>query len=211
VAAEFIGLFTDYFSAKAVFYKESLFKDDLGKTIASPIVTFTDDPFLKDGAATRAFDSEGAASKMTSLIENGVLKNFLTNSVYAKRMKLPQTASGARSARSELGIAISNLVVKPGTETLEQLLAKYPKVIYITDFTGYHAGFQESSGDFSLQSEGELWENGKRVKPLCNFVTAGNVRQLLKDVEAVSSRRLKPTDSVVCPDLLIRSLSVAGK
>lgn len=211
VAAELIGLMSDYFSAKAVYLKESLFKDDLGKTIASPVVTFIDDPFLKDGAATRAFDSEGAPSQMTSLIENGVLKNFLTNSVYSKRMNLPATSSAARSARSQLDISVSNLIVKTGTKSLEELLATYPKVIYITDFTGYHAGFQESSGDFSLQSEGELWENGKRVRPLCNFVTAGNVRQLLKDVEAVSSRRLKPVSSIVSPDLLIKSVSIAGK
>lgn len=211
VAAEFVGLFTDYFSAKSVFLKESLFKDDMGKTIASPAITFTDDPFLKDGLGTRSFDSEGAASRVTPLIENGVLKSFLTNSVYAKRMKLPMTASASRSARSQLEIGVSNLIVKPGTMTLEQLLAKYPKVIYITDFAGYHAGFNESSGDFSLQSEGELWENGKRVRPLCNFVTAGSVRQLLKDVEAVSSRRLKPTGSIIAPDLLIKSLSIAGK
>ncbi|MES2963356.1 MAG: metallopeptidase TldD-related protein, partial [Bdellovibrionota bacterium] len=211
VAAEFIGLMTDYFSAKAVYLKESLFKDDLGKPVASSAITFIDDPFVKDGAATRAFDSEGAPSQVTPLIENGVLKNFLTNSVYAKRMKLPMTASASRSARSQLEIGVSNLVVKQGTKSLEELLATYPKVIYITDFTGFHAGFQESSGDFSLQSEGELWENGKRVRPLCNFVTAGNIRQLLKDVEAVSSRRLKPTGSIIAPDLLVKSLSIAGK
>lgn len=210
-AAEFIGLFTDYFSAKAVFLKESLFKDDLGKPVASSAITFTDDPFVKDGAGTRAFDSEGVPSQVTSLIENGVLKSFLTNSVYSKRMNLPLTASASRGARTQLDIGVSNLIVKPGTKSLEELLASYPKVIYITDFTGYHAGFQESSGDFSLQSEGELWENGKRVRPLCNFVTAGNVRQLLRDVEAVSSRRLKPTGSIISPDLLIKSLSVAGK
>lgn len=211
VAESFLGLFTEYFSAKAVFLKESLFKDDLGRPVASPAITFVDDPFLADGAATRAFDSEGSPSQKTVLIENGVLKSFLTNSVYSKRMNLPLTSSASRSARSQLEIGISNLVVKPGTKSLEELLSAYPKVIYITAFHGYHAGFQESSGDFSLQSEGELWENGKRVGPLCNFVTAGNVRQLLKDVEAVSSRRLKPTGAVVCPDLLIKSLSIAGK
>ena len=211
VAAEFFGLITNYFSAKSVFRKTSLFKDDLGRSIASPALTLIDDPFLKDGVGTRAFDSEGAASKETVLVSGGVLKNFLTNSVYAKRMNLPSTSSAARGARSELDIGISNLVVKPGQASLSELLSKYPKVIFITDFTGYHAGFQAGSGDFSLQSEGELWENGKRVKALCNFVTSGNVKQLLQDVEAVSSRRLPATGDVLSPDLLVKSLSIAGK
>lgn len=211
VAAEFLGLFTHYFSARSVFEKTSLFGDLINKPIASTKLTIVDDPFLKAGVGTRAFDSEGAASKTTPLITNGVLSNYLTNSVYAKRMSLPHTANAARGARSELDISISNMVVKPGTKSLEQLLSSYPKVIYITDFTGYHAGFAAGSGDFSLQSEGELWENGKRVRPLCNFVTSGNVRQFLESIEEVGSRVAPPTGDVVCPDLLIRSLSIAGK
>lgn len=210
VAAEFIGLFADSFSAKSVEEKTSLFGKDLGQSIANDKITMIDDPFF-DGMGTRAFDSEGAPVQKTPLLEKGKLANFLTNSVLAKRMKLPHTASAARSARSQLGVGISNLVVQKGAETLEQLLAKHPKVIYITDFTGYHAGYQDGSGDFSLQSEGELWENGKRVKPISNFVTSGNVKQVLKSIEALSNREMPPMNSVVSPDLLISSLSIAGK
>lgn len=211
VAAEFLGLILDSFSAKSVEEKTSLFADRLGQTIASSKITFIDDPFLADGPAARAFDSEGAACQVTPLIVDGRLTNFLTNSVLAKRLNLPHTASASRSAKSQLDIGISNLVVKPGDKTLSQLLAAYPKVIYITDFTGYHSGYQEGSGDFSLQSEGELWKNGKRVKPLCNFVTSGNIKQLLLDVADVSSRRLTPSGSVIAPDLLIPSVSIAGR
>lgn len=211
VASEVLGLMLDSFSAKSVEEKTSLFGESLGQMIASPNVTFVDDPFLADGPAARAFDSEGAPCQVTPLITNGRLTNFLTNSVLAKRLKLPHTKSASRSAKSQLGIGISNLIVTPGEKSLPQLLAKYPKVIYITDFTGYHSGYQSGSGDFSLQSEGELWENGKRVKPLCNFVTSGNIKQLLLNVEDLSSRRLTPTGSVIAPDLLIPSLSIAGK
>lgn len=211
VASSFLGLISDYFSAKSVFEKSSIFAADLGKPIASSKLTIVDDPFYRGAPGTRAFDGEGAASRVTPLIEEGRLANFLTNSVYAERMKLPHTASAARSARSELGVEISNMVVKPGRRTLEELLAAHPKVIYVTEFTGYHAGFSSGSGDFSIQASGELWENGKKVRPLCNFVVAGNVRQLLQGVEDVSSRVLAPTSSVIAPDLLIRELSVAGK
>lgn len=211
VASSFLGLMLDSFSAKSVEEKTSLFGDALGKEIASSKITFTDDPFLADGPATRAFDSEGTASQVTPVVVKGRLTNFLTNSVFAKRMKWPNTASASRSARSQLDIGISNFVVSPGESTLQQLLARYPKVIYITDFTGYHSGYQSGSGDFSLQSEGELWENGKRVRPLCNFVTSGNLKQLLMNVEDLSNRRLTPTSSVIAPDLLVPSLSIAGK
>jgi PmbA protein len=83
-------------------------------------------------------------------------------------------------------------------------------MIYVTDFTGYHAGFQHGSGSFSFQSEGELWENGKKVKALCNFVVAGSIDEMLKGLEKVSSRLSPKSSSVIAPDLLIKSLSVAG-
>jgi PmbA protein len=211
VACEFLGLMLDSFSAKSVEEKTSLFGDKMGQSIASSVISFTDDPFLADGPAARAFDSEGAPCQVTKLIDHGKLTNFLTNSVLSKRLRLPHTASALRSAKSKLDVGPSNLVVATGEQSLQQLLAKYPRVIYITNFTGYHAGYNDGSGDFSLQSEGELWENGKRVKPLANFVTSGNIMQLLKNVEAVSSRRLHPSGSVIAPDLLVPSLSIAGK
>lgn len=211
VAAEVFGLISDYFSAKSVSEKNSIFADDLGKAIASSKLTITDDPFFLNGTAARAFDSEGAPSRRTPLIKDGKLVNFLTNSVYAERMKLPHTASAARSARSELDVGISNMLITPGTKPLSELLNAYPKLIYITDFTGYHAGFNSGSGDFSLQAEGELWENGKRVSPLANFVVSGNIKELLKGIEEVGSRVAPPTGSVISPDILIRELSVAGK
>lgn len=211
VASELFGLISDYFSAKSVHEKSSLFMSDLGRSIASSRLTVVDDPFFSGGLGTRSFDSEGAPSRLTPLITDGVLSHFLTNSVYAARMDLPHTANAARGARSELDIGISNLIVTPGSKGLADLLSAYPKVIYVTDFTGYHAGFNHGSGDFSLQAEGELWEGGSRVRPLCDFVVAGNIKQLLLDIEDLSSRTLPPTGSVIAPDLLIRELSIAGQ
>ncbi len=219
VVAEVFGLIVDYFSAKSISERTSIFgsigKDgkaqtEIGKTIASELLTLTDDPSLQDGVGNRTFDAEGARAKKTYLIQDGVLTSFLTNTVYARKLGLPHTASARRSAKDELGIGPSNLVVAPGTASFEELLASHPKLIYVTDFTGYHAGFQAGSGEFGFQSEGELWENGKRVKALCNFVVAGSIRELMLGVEKVSSRMTKKTSSVLAPDLLIKSLSVAG-
>lgn len=210
VVAEVFGLIAGYFSAKAVSEKTSIFGNDLGKNIASPLLSVVDDPSLPNGVGNRAFDAEGATTVKTPLIENGVLKSFMTNSVYARKMKLPHTANASRSAKGELEIGPSNLVIEPGTMSFEEMAKVHPKFIYVTDFTGYHAGFREGSGEFSFQSEGELWENGKRVRALCNFVVAGSIREMFEGIEQVGSRVTKKTSSVVAPDLLISSLSVAG-
>jgi PmbA protein len=216
VAAELFGLIADYFSAKSLAEKTTIYAKEknplsnLGQTIGSPLLEIVDDPRLEGGVGNRPFDAEGVPTNKTTLVERGILKSFLSNSVYAKRLGLPHTANASRGARSQLDVAPSNLVVKGGQESLQELLARYPKVIYITDFTGYHAGFQHGSGAFSFQSEGELWENGQRVSALCNFVVAGSIDEMLKGLEKVSSRQSPKTSNVVAPDLLISSLSVAG-
>ncbi len=216
VAAEVFGLIADYFSAKSLAERTTIYGKrpepaaNLGQVIGSSVLQITDDPTLEGGIGNRPFDSEGAPTGPTLLVENGILKSFMTNSVYAKRLKLPHTANASRSARSQLDVGPSNLVVAPGSESLQQLLASYPKLIYITDFTGYHAGFQHGSGSFSFQSEGELFENGKKVKSLCNFVVAGSIDEMLNGLEKVSSRLSPKSSSVIAPDLLIKSLSVAG-
>lgn len=210
VVAEVFGLIVGYFSAKSVAEKTSIFGDHLGRAIASPLLNVTDEPHVVDGVGNRAFDAEGAPTKRTELIHDGVLGAFLTNSVYARKLGIPHTASASRSAKGELDIGPSNLVIAPGTTPFKKLLNAYPKLIYITDFTGYHAGFREGSGEFGFQSEGELWENGERVRALCNFVVAGSIPELLLNVEQISDRTTKRVSSVVAPDLLIRSLSVAG-
>lgn len=216
VAAEVFGLIADYFSAKSLAERTTIYgkspepSANLGQFVGSPVLQIIDDPSLDGGIGNRPFDAEGAPTKKTTLVENGVLKAFLTNSVYAKRLGLPHTSNASRSARTQLDVAPSNLVIAGGTETFAQLMMTYPKMIYVTDFTGYHAGFQHGSGAFSFQSEGELWENGKKVKSLCNFVVAGSIDEMLKGLEKVSARRSPKSSSVIAPDLLIKSLSVAG-
>lgn len=216
VAAEVFGLIADYFSAKSLAERTTIYgkspepSANLGQVVGSAVLQISDDPQLDGGIGNRPFDSEGVPTRKTLLVENGVLKAFLTNSVYAKRLGLPHTANASRSARTQLDVGPSNLVVSEGSETFEQLMATYPKMIYVTDFTGYHAGFQHGSGSFSFQSEGELWENGKKVKSLCNFVVAGSIDEMLKGLEKVSSRLSPKSSSVIAPDLLVKSLSVAG-
>lgn len=214
VVAELIELFAGYFSAKSVSERTSLFgdatKNELGKMVASPLVSLTDDPNLSGGVGNRPFDAEGAATKKTRLIEAGRLNAFLTNSFYSKKLNMPHTASATRSAKTQLQIGYSNLVLEPGNNTFEQLVSGSEPVIYVNDISGLHSGFRAGSGEFSLPAEGELWQNGKRVKSICNFVISGSVRELLNGVEKVSSRMSDCTRAVVAPDLRIKSLSIAG-
>ncbi|WP_374078292.1 TldD/PmbA family protein [Bdellovibrio bacteriovorus] len=206
-----LQMITDYFSAKEVHEGKSLFDGKLGQKIASEKFQLIDDPFEPTGSAVRPFDDEGAASQKTVLFENGVLKNFLTNLEYSKKMNLPHTAHARRSPASQQGIAPTNLVVAKGTKSLQDLLSAYDKVVHLTEFSaGLHAGFKESTGDFSMPAEGFLYENGKRVGPVDQFVMSGNILDLLREIEDLGNEYGKPGSSTICPDVLVKPLSFAG-
>jgi PmbA protein len=210
VAESLIGLVAGYFSAKAVDDKTSPLAGKLGQKIFSSELTLTDDPFFKNGAASRPFDDEGYPSRETVLVDAGKVSSFLTNSVLSRKMKLAHTASADRAPSSDLDVGPTNIVVKPGAQSLTGLLNADSKVILVTDILGT-AGFRGTSGDFSIPIEGQLYENGKRSRPLKDFLMSGNILQLLGAVEAVGNDALSPIGNIICPSLLVRDLNIAGK
>ena len=76
---------------------------------------------------------------------------------------------------------------------------------------GLHAGLNAKSGDFSLQAQGFMIEDGKLTKPLSQIVVAGNLFQLFKDVVEVGSDTKLLLSSNEVPSLLIKKLQVNGK
>lgn len=210
VAESLIDMITGYFSAKSIDKKSSPLDGKLGQAVFSKKLTITDDPFFANGRASRPFDDEGYASRKTMLVENGTVANFLTNSIFAKKMKLAHTASAARSPSTDLDVSASNVVVTPGKMSLDQLLNSDSQVILITDVMG-RAGFRATSGDFSLPVEGHLYSQGKHSRPLKDFLISGNILQLLNGVEEVGSDALSPTGNSICPSLLVRGVNVAGQ
>lgn len=207
-----VAMFQSYLSAQEVDEGKSLFDKKLGTKIAGDKFTLVDDPFETYGAGLRPFDDEGSPSKKTVLFEGGVLKNFLTNLEYAQKMGLPHTASASRSPASSMGIGTSTLVIGKGTESLEQLLATYPKVIHLTKFAGgLHAGYKDTTGDISMPAEGFLYENGQKVAAIDQFVVSGNILELLRDIENVGNEYNNFGSGTISPDVLVKSMSVAGK
>ncbi|MDG0818031.1 TldD/PmbA family protein [Bdellovibrio svalbardensis] len=206
-----LTMISGYLSAKEVHENKSLLKGKLGQKIASEKFQLIDDALNVRGTSVRPFDSEGAPSQTTVLFENGVLKNYLTNLEYAKKMNLPHTAHAARSPASAMDIGPTNMIVAKGDKTLPELLSKYDKVVHLMEFSGaLHSGFKESTGDFSMPAEGFLYENGKCMGPVDQFVMSGNVLDLLRDIDELGNEYNKEGNSLIAPDVLVKSLSFAG-
>lgn len=206
----FLNLLVSHLSLKSVDERSSALSGRVGQSIFSDKLTIVDDPLKKGGLSSRPFDAEGILGKPTTVIKNGVLQTYLTNSIYAQKYKVKNTGHASRGPKSALGIESTNLVVQTGTQKFEDLVAADAEVLVIDQLRGL-AGVNPISGDFSIESEGFLYRNGMFSNAVSNFTLSGNVFECLKNIEAVADDVFPTLNSIYTPSLLVGKLSVAGK
>jgi TldD protein len=199
----------------------STFRDKIGQKVASPIVNIVDDATLPDKWGSYNYDDEGNPGRRNVLVENGVLKNYMTDILSAKRGGLPVTGNGRRESYHHLPLPrMSNTFVTPGESRYEEMLGSMGNGLLVKKMGGGEVN--PTSGDFVFQvTEGYLVEGG-RVGPLVKGATlAGNGPDALWNIVAVGGEL--SLDSGTCgkgrqgvpvtdgqPSLLINNLTVGG-
>ncbi|MEA2095245.1 MAG: TldD/PmbA family protein [Candidatus Cloacimonadota bacterium] len=208
--ATMLATFSGIFNAKSVQEGRSLLKGKIGERIANEKVTIVDDGLHPNGFSTSAFDSEGYPTERTILIENGVLKSYLHNTITARKDGVKSTGNGSRGYKGTLNISTSNFIIEAGEHKEADLFAKHDKIIEIVSLQGMHSGANAISGDFSLGAQGFLWENGKREYSLKPFTVSGNFLQMLSGVEAIADNFKFDMSSNGASSILINELNISG-
>ena len=187
VMAQLIGFLADSFSAENIDKNFSMLQGKLGEKIFADCLTIVDDGVLRHGLGSSPFDDEGNPRQTTTLVDKGVVKNFLTDRLYSKKLNLPLTGHAQRgSLKSPPTIGCTNLYIKKGEQSLDALIENIEKGVYITDLLGLHTA-NAVTGEFSVGALGVLIENGKRTRPVRGFAIAGNILELLASTEAVAN------------------------
>ena len=104
----------------------------------------------------------------------------------------------------------SNLYLKAGDTSLEEMFSKIEHGIYVTSVQGLHAGLNPISGSFNLQSSGFLIEHGKKGKPVTLIIISGTLQEMLNQVSYVGND-FEFKREVGAPSLAITSMAVSGK
>ncbi|MDP8201699.1 MAG: TldD/PmbA family protein [Candidatus Tenebribacter burtonii] len=208
--ATMLATFSGIFNAKSVQEGRSLLKGKIRQQIANEKVTIIDDGLHPNGFSTSAFDNEGYPTERTVLIENGVLRSFLHNTITARKDGVKSTGNGSRGYKGTLGISTSNFLIEAGEYKEADLFLKHNKTIEIVSLQGMHSGANAISGDFSLGAQGFLWEHGKRKHSLKPFTVSGNFLQMLNGVEAIADNFKFDMSSNGASSILINELNISG-
>ena len=211
VTAQFLEIIGSTLSADAVIKGRSLFANRVGDEVASPLVSFVDDPTNAKAFGASHTDGEGLACRRTPLITNGVLNGFLHNSYTARRMGVASTASAARSAKSTPGVDLHAGYLSPGTQSRDQLIARIDRGLLVQEVTGLHSGVNPVSGDFSTGAEGMLIAGGALGAPVREFTIASTIQRMLLDIEAIGADVEWFPMSAAGVSLVVRDVTMSGE
>ncbi|THF86658.1 TldD/PmbA family protein [Deinococcus sp. KSM4-11] len=205
-----LALFAPMFSGKMVEEGKSPLAGRLGRVVASPLVTLVDDPTLPRGLNSRSFDAEGHPSLPLTLIDAGTLSAFMHNAQTAARAGTSSTGHASRSSyQGTVGVGHSNLLMHAGTTAPDQL-SQGVTGVQLTGIAGGHAGADPYTGDFSLQAEGFWIEDGHVAHPLEVYTVAGNILDVLRDVQAVGTEIEWTMHAAGAPAVRVKALAVGG-
>lgn len=191
----------------AVYRKASFLAGRLGEKVASENVTVIDDGTLPGLFGSTPYDDEGVPSRRTVVIDKGVLKSYLLNSYTARKLGLKTTGNASRGIAGNAGIGHGNLFLAKGDRTVEELLKMVGTGLYVTELMGF--GVNIVTGDYSRGAAGLWIQNGELAYPVSEVTIAGNLRQMLLDIEALGSD-LEFRGSTAAPTLVVREMTISG-
>jgi PmbA protein len=195
-------------SGDAVYKQASFLAGRLGETVAASNITVIDDGLVPGGFGTSPFDDEGTATRRTTVIRDGVLESYLLNSYTARKLGLKTTGNASRGLAGNPSVGPGNFMLSPGAASAAEIIGSVQSGLYVTELMGF--GVNLVTGDYSRGASGFWIENGELTFPVSEVTIAGNLKQMLQDLEMVGSD-LDFRGSVIAPTLKIRELTIAGK
>jgi len=207
-AAQLIGHLFGAITGYAVFRGATFLEDRLGEAVASPLVTLVDDGLRPRGLGSRPFDGEGCATRRNVPIERGVLRHFLCDAYSGRKLGVPPTGCARRGVGGSPSVGPSNLYLEPGETPAEEIVKGVERGLLVTDLIGF--GVNLVTGDYSQGAAGHWIEAGRLTHPVHEVTIAGNLKQMLLDVDAVGDD-LEFRSSVAAPTLRVRRMTVSGE
>ena len=208
VAASLINYFLNSAIADEVQRHSSMLEGKLGQKIASSKLTIEEKPLTKNVFFTY-FDGEGVATQNKVVVKNGVLKQYFYNRETAKKDGVESTGNGTWGG-GRVGTGYSNIFVKPGKQSFDELIAGIQDGVFITDVAGLSTGMNAVSGDFSCQAEGFRIRDGKVCEPLALITLSGNLLKMLRDLKGFDKEAKMTLSEISIANAYIKSMNIGG-
>ena len=165
----------------------SAFSGRIGQRVAAKGVTVLDDGTIADRRGSLNVDDEGHASQRNVLIEDGILKGYIQDSMNARLMGVKPTGNGRRESYAHVPMPrMTNTYMLGGDKEPEEIVASIKKGLYATNFAGGQVDI--TSGKFVFSASQAYWvENGKILYPVKGATIVGNGPDALTRVTMIGN------------------------
>jgi TldD protein len=165
----------------------SIYSGRVGERVAAPGVTVIDDGTLDARRGSLNIDDEGAPTQRTVLIEDGILKGYMQDSLNARLMGVARTGNGRRESFAHLPMPrMTNTTMAAGSHTLEEMIASVDRGLFAPNFGGGQVDITTGKFVFSA-SEAYLIENGKITAPVKGATLIGNGPEVMNRVVMIGN------------------------
>ncbi len=165
----------------------SAFSGRIGERVAAKGVTVVDDGTIPDRRGSLNVDDEGNPTQRTVLIEDGILKGYLQDSLNARLMGVAPTGNGRRESFAHMPLPrMTNTIMLAGQHDPQEIIKSVKKGIYAVNFGGGQVDITNGKFVFSM-SEAYLIENGKVTRPVKGATLIGNGPDALTRVKMIGN------------------------
>lgn len=198
IARSLIGHLLGAVSGGALYRRASFLLDSAGTQLFPSWLSIDEQPFLQRGFRSSSYDSEGVATRESSLVRDGVLQRYVLGSYSARKLGLQSTANAG---------GVHNLAVSANAGGFDEMLRGMDRGLLVTELMGQ--GVNNVTGDYSRGAAGFWVENGAIAYPVDGITIAGNLKAMFAGIEAVGSD-VDLRSHIRTGSILLGRMTVAG-
>ncbi len=165
----------------------SPFCGKLGEAIGQPCLTAIDDGTMEGVWGSLKFDDEGTPTQRTTLIENGILKTYMSDRVGAQEVGIARTGSARRESYKYAPVSrMRNTFIAPGKDTLDSMIASVDNGLYAARMAG--GSVNPATGEFNFAvDEGYVIRGGKICEPVRGATLIGKGHEIMPRISMVGT------------------------
>ena len=202
LAAGLLGALVQAISGGSLYRKSSFLLDSLGKQVLPKHIDIHEDPFVQRGKGSSPFDDEGVRVTARQVVDAGRVRGYFLSSYSARKLGMRTTGNAGGS---------HNLVLRSrqtqAGDDLDAMIRKMGRGLLVTELMG--SGVNYVTGDYSRGASGFWVERGRIAYPVHEITIAGNMKSMLKDIEAVGADTYNYGSKTV-GSILLGKMKIAG-
>lgn len=206
VANSLVGHLAGAANGASVARGTSFLKSRMGERIFAEGIDIVDDPHRVRGLRSKPFDAEGMANPKMSLVDDGVLRNWVLDLRSARQLGLRTTGRAARGTSSPPSPSTTNLYMEPGRLSPAELIRDIGSGLYVTELIGM--GVSMVTGDYSRGAAGFWIENGEIAFPVSEITIAGNLKDMFLNLTPANDLEFRYGANA--PTIRVDGMTVAG-